>query len=311
MALSVLMDMRKESEDTFTTKFGVPMDGEVGLPRMIGAFCVMAQCSLDVEGVGFVKTAPPPTPAPELQELKKLVEDQRMAMEARRKELTEVSAKSQAAAKRKMAGVLPLSKAELLKARELDAKPQWVYASMVPLSTLLWRREVPAQEYVSGFRDKEKFTDVTVDDLAPVADSDAADTEVWRLESMDDDEIDRQKAFVLAIWTFTVTSLSAYRGKGGLDPKGAVGQKEANDDEPSLPARSQGCTGAAEEEVVARRLGAMKTKFKVERDRRLYTTKPGAEPMDVTCAPVTACRACKSAGRGVKHHWFHECPGFD
>ena len=31
--------------------------------------------STDVEGVGFVKSAPPPAPAPELQELKKLVED--------------------------------------------------------------------------------------------------------------------------------------------------------------------------------------------------------------------------------------------
>ena len=82
-----------------------------------------AQCSLDVEGVRFVNTAPPPAPAPELQELKKLVEDQRMAMEGLRKELAEVSAKSQAAAKKKMAGVPPLSKAELLKVVELDAKP--------------------------------------------------------------------------------------------------------------------------------------------------------------------------------------------
>ena len=108
MALSVLMDRRKEWEDTFTKKFGVPVDGEVGLPKMIGAFCVMAQCSLDVEGVGFVKTAPPPTPALEPQELKKVVEDQRMAMEGLRKVLVEVSAKSQAAAKRKMASVPPL-----------------------------------------------------------------------------------------------------------------------------------------------------------------------------------------------------------
>ena len=143
MALSVLMDRRKEWEDTFVKKFGVPVDSEVGLPKMIGAFCVMAHCSLNVEGVGFVKSAPPPAPALELQELKKLVEDQRMAMEGLRKELAEVSAKSQAAAKRKMVGVPPLSKAELLKVRELDAKPQWVYASLLALSTLLWRRDVP------------------------------------------------------------------------------------------------------------------------------------------------------------------------
>ena len=63
--------------------------------------------------------------------------------------------------------------------------------------------------------------------------------------------------------------------------------------------------------MVARRLVAMKTKFRIEGDRRLYPTKPGAEPMDVMCAPMTACRACKNAGWGVKHHWFHECPGFD
>ena len=37
----------------------------------------------------------------------------------------------------------------------------------------------------------------------------------------------------------------------------------------------------------------------------------GAEPMDVTCAPVTACQACKNAGRGVKHHLVNKCPGFD
>ena len=63
--------------------------------------------------------------------------------------------------------------------------------------------------------------------------------------------------------------------------------------------------------MVARWLAAMKAKFKVEADRALYTTKPWAERMDMTCAPVTASRACKNAGRGVKHHWFHECPGFD
>ena len=63
--------------------------------------------------------------------------------------------------------------------------------------------------------------------------------------------------------------------------------------------------------MVARRLPAMKAKFRIEGDRRLYTTQPGAELMDVTSAPVTASRACKNAGRGVKHHWFHECPAFE
>ena len=213
--------------------------------------------------------------------------------------------------RREWRGVPPLCKAALLKIRELDAKPQCVYASLLALSTLLWRREVPAHEYVLRFRDKEKFTNVTLDDLAPVMDSDATNTEVCCLESMNDEEIDRLRAFVLAVWTFTVTSLSAYRGKRGLDPKGAADQREAEDEDAGLPVQSQGCTGAAEEEVVARRLVAMKTKFRIEGDHRLYTTKPGAEPMDVTCAPVTACRVCKNAGWGVKHHWFHECPGFD
>ena len=59
MSLSVLLERRKEWEDTFVKKFGVPVESEVGLPKMIGAFCVMAQCSLDVDGVGFVKSAPP------------------------------------------------------------------------------------------------------------------------------------------------------------------------------------------------------------------------------------------------------------
>ena len=94
MALSVLMDRRKEWEDTFVKKFGVPLDSEVGLPKMIGNFCVMAPCSLNVEGVGFVKSAPPQNATPQLQELKKLVEDRRMATEGLRKELVEVSAKS-------------------------------------------------------------------------------------------------------------------------------------------------------------------------------------------------------------------------
>ena len=62
---------------------------------------------------------------------------------------------------------------------------------------------------------------------------------------------------------------------------------------------------------MARRLAARKAKFRIEGERKLYTMKPGAMPMNVTCAPVTACRACKNAGKGVKRHCFHECPGFD
>ena len=113
-----------------------------------------------------MKSAPPPAPTPGLQELKRLVEDQRIAMEGLRKELAEVGAKSQPAAKRKMARVPPLSKAKLLKVRELYAKPQWVHATLLGLYTLPWRREVPAHENMSCFRDKDKFTDVTLDDLA-------------------------------------------------------------------------------------------------------------------------------------------------
>ena len=115
MALSVPMDSRKELEGTFTKKFGVPVNGEVGLPKILGAFCVMGHCSLDVEGLASVKTSPPPTPVPELQELNKMVKDQRMAMERPRRELAEVSAKSLTAAKRKMVGVPALSKADSLK----------------------------------------------------------------------------------------------------------------------------------------------------------------------------------------------------
>ena len=64
---------------------------------------------------------------------------------------TEVHARFEAAAKRKMAVMPPLCKAEVLRVQELDAKPQWVYASLLALSTLLWRREVPANEHVSRF----------------------------------------------------------------------------------------------------------------------------------------------------------------
>ena len=63
--------------------------------------------------------------------------------------------------------------------------------------------------------------------------------------------------------------------------------------------------------MVAHRLAAMKAKFKIEGDCRLQTTKSGTEPVDVTSAPLIACRACKNVGRGVKHRWFHECPGLD
>ena len=226
-----------------------------------------------------------------------------MALAGLCKEMAEVSAKSQSAAKRKMAGWPSLSKVELLKVRELDAKPQWLCQSAGPVCSAVAQRGA-SHEYVWRFRDKEKFTDVMLDDLAPLMDSDAADTEVWCLESMNDEEIDRLKAFVLAVWMFTLMSLSSYRSKRGLDPKGTANQRKAEDDEPSLPARSQGCTGAAEEELVARKLVAMKTKLRIEGDRALYTTKLGAELMDVTSARVTARRACKSAGRGVKHHWF-------
>ena len=77
-----------------------------------------------------------------------------MAMEGLRKELADVSVKPQAAAKRKLAWVPPLCKEELLEVRQLDAEPQSVYASLLAPSTLVWRREVPAHEYVraSGTR---------------------------------------------------------------------------------------------------------------------------------------------------------------
>ena len=101
MVAKKLLERRKKWEDTFVKKFGVPVDSQVGVPKMIGAFCVMVQCSLDVDEVGFVKLAPPQSSAPDLQELKKLVEDQRMAMEGVRKELVQMSAKSQTAARRK------------------------------------------------------------------------------------------------------------------------------------------------------------------------------------------------------------------
>ena len=62
MALAVLLGRRKEWEDSFTQKFEVPLDSEVGLPKMIRAFCVMAQCELGVEGVEFVQPTPPQQP---------------------------------------------------------------------------------------------------------------------------------------------------------------------------------------------------------------------------------------------------------
>ena len=246
--------------------------------------------------MGFVQPVPPQQPLPvaaqELQELKRLVEEQRLAMEGTRKELAEVSAKSQADVKRKMVGVPPVCKAELLNVRELDSKAQWVFTSLLVLSLLLWRTEVPAHEYVSRFRDKEKFTDAMLDELAPVTDADAVDNEAWCWESMDDTEIERMRAFVTAVWTFTVTSLLAYRGKRGLEAKS---QPWPDDEEHEMPARSRGCTGAAEEDVVAKRLVAMNAKFKMDGDRRLYTAKPGGR----------AHRRVKRAGDGL--HGVQKC----
>ena len=162
-----------------------------------------------------------------------------MPTEALGKALAQVSAKSHAAVKRKMAGVPRLGKSELLKIRDQDAKASRVYANLLALCTLLWRPEVPAHKSVSRFEDKEKFTDVTRHELAPCQDTDAAYNEVWRQESMKDEEMLRLNAFVLAVWTFTVTSLAAFRGKKGLDPKISTDQQEAEDEDPGLPSRLQ------------------------------------------------------------------------
>ena len=58
MALSVFLDRRKEWEDTFVKKFGVPVDSDVGLPKMIGAFCVMAHYGRGGSGFREVSAAP-------------------------------------------------------------------------------------------------------------------------------------------------------------------------------------------------------------------------------------------------------------
>ena len=81
---------------------------------------------------------------------------------------------------------------------------------------------MPAHEYVSRFRDKDNITDVTLDDPAPVLDSDGTDTEAWCLEFMNDDENGTLKAFVLAVWTFAVTSSPRTEVKGALTPKGRL-----------------------------------------------------------------------------------------
>ena len=78
-----------------------------------------------------------------------------------------------------------------------------------------------------------------------------------------------------------------------------------------FPHGVKGVRGAAEEEeVVARRLVAMKAAFRVQGDGITYMAKPGAKPMYLRCAPVTPSVLSKNGGRAVKHDWFHECPGF-
>ena len=77
---------------------------------------------------------------------------------------------------------------------------------------------------------------------------------------------------------FTVTSLLAYRGEHGLEPKTQSGQRHLDKGELEKPVRSQPCTGTLEEDVVAKRLVAMKAKFWINRDRCLYTAKRGQSP---------------------------------
>ena len=45
-------------------KFGARADSDVGLPKMMRAFCVMPQSSLDVQGLGFFKSG---NPRPQVQ----------------------------------------------------------------------------------------------------------------------------------------------------------------------------------------------------------------------------------------------------
>ena len=86
----------------------------------------------------------------------------------------------------------------MLKVRDLDSRPQWVVASLLAMSTLLLRREVPAHVYLSRFRDKDKFTGVASDEPTPLWDADAMDNAMWCPESLDVTEIQRPKAFVQA-----------------------------------------------------------------------------------------------------------------
>ena len=72
---------------------------------------------------------------------------------------------------------------------------------------------------------------------------------------------------------------------------------------------SASCTGVADEEVVGRRLQAMRSKFRIEGGRRLYTAKPGAEPwtkprrrvsssssMDSSCHTAVSAESASTTG---------------
>ena len=45
------------------------------------------------------------------------------------------------------------------------------------LLALVWRLEVPQQEYVSKYKDKENLMDVSLEEIAPIADADLLDKE--------------------------------------------------------------------------------------------------------------------------------------
>ena len=169
-----------------------------------------------------------------------------------------------------------------------------MYTALLALSVLAWRLEVPQHEYVSKFKDKEKFTHAALEEIVPIADTDLLDKE-------------RAKGFVQAFWTFTVFSVAAYCGMHGPEKKTEFGDASSSWGDDDLLVCSKGATGAAKVDVLKCRLEALKSQFHVADRCRCYTPKPGADWMDVT----TACRGCRNAGCGIKHHWFHECPGFD
>ena len=123
MDLAVLPERRPEWEEEFGKHYMVPPETSVALPKMIRAYDVFASYALYVSGGVFRKLLAPESgswqASPQLVELCKTVQERAAMFSSLQKEPARVSAKVEVEAKRKLAGIPSLCKAEMAKICDL------------------------------------------------------------------------------------------------------------------------------------------------------------------------------------------------